>query len=144
MTTLASGPAANVIVLDAWAMLAYLNEEPAAQQVRQVLRRTRRNEILALLSIINYGECLYLSERRVGHENVPVVAGHIDQLAVEIVPADRKLVFEAAHLKANYPISYADAFAAALALRHKARLMTGDPEFKALERVISIHWLPAK
>jgi len=141
VTTPAMGPAANVIVLDSWALLAYLNEEPAAQQVRQVLRRARRHEILALISIMNFGECLYTLERRVGREHTLEVAGHIDQLPIEVVLADRKLVFEAAHLKANYPVSYADAFAAALAMRHRARLMTGDLEFKALEKEVAIHWL---
>jgi ribonuclease VapC len=54
------------------------------------------------------------------------------------------LVFEAAHLKARYPISYADAFAAALAKRNGAHLMTGDPEFKAVEPEVAIHWLTAR
>jgi hypothetical protein len=37
---------------------------------------------------------------------------------------------------------YADAFAAALAMREGAVLVTGDPEFKALESTLSIQWLP--
>ena len=68
----------------------------------------------------------------------------MDELVVEVVPVDRPLVFAAAHLKARYPISYADAFAAALAKQNQARLMTGDPEFKAVEPEVAIHWLPAR
>ena len=137
-------PDGKVIVLDTWAMLAYLQAEPAAQEVRQALRRARRGELSILFSILNFGECLYVIERRQGLQRALSDANIIDELALEVVPADRPLVFAAAHLKARYPISYADAFAAALAKQNHARLMTGDPEFKAVEPEISIHWLPAR
>jgi hypothetical protein len=39
---------------------------------------------------------------------------------------------------------YADAFATALAKQNRARLMTGDPEFKAVEAEVAVHWLPAR
>jgi ribonuclease VapC len=51
-------------------------------------------------------------------------------------------VFEAAHVKACYPVSYADAFSVALARRNQGRVMTGDPEFKAVESEVRVHWLP--
>ena len=132
-----------MLVLDSWAVLAYLNGEPAAQQVRQVLRKARKRKLRVLLSIINYGEFLYVIERTHGAQKASDTANRIDQLAVQVIPADRALVFEAAHLKARYPISYADAFAVALAQRHRARLMTGDPEFQAIQGEVAIHWLPA-
>lgn len=50
----------------------------------------------------------------------------------------------AAHLKAHYPISYADAFAAVLAQELKATLVTGDPEFHAVQHLIHIEWLSEK
>lgn len=134
----------DVIVLDAWAVLAYLNNEPAAQAVRHVLRRAKRKDIVVLFSLINYGECMYVVERAKGLEAAQAAANIIDQLPLRIVPADRALVFEAAHMKARYPISYADAFSAALAKQNHARLMTGDPEFKAVEPEVAIHWLPAR
>jgi len=131
----------SVLVLDSWAVLAWVNNEPAAPQVRQLLRKARKRELLLLLSIINYGEFLYMIERRNGIDEAADTANRVDQLAVQVIPADRPLVFEAAHLKARYPISYADAFAAALAKRYKASVITGDREFKALEREVAIHWL---
>ena len=137
-------PGSKVIVLDAWAMMAYLNLEPSAQEVRQVLRRAMRGEILALFSLINYGECLYVVERKKGPEEVQRSSSAIDQLPVRIVPVDRPLVFAAARLKARYPISYADAFAAAVAKRYGGRVMTGDPEFKAVDPEVVIHWLPTR
>jgi predicted nucleic acid-binding protein len=38
-------------------------------------------------------------------------------------------------------MSYADCFAAALSKQKNAELLTGDPEFKAVEKDIKIHWL---
>ncbi len=129
-------------VLDTWAVLAYLDGEPAAQQVRSLLRRARRGSATVLLSIINYGESLYVVERERGLQQAQQAVGIIDQLPLRVVPADRALVFEAAHVKARYAISYADAFSVALAKRALGRVMTGDPEFKAVEAAVGIDWLP--
>jgi predicted nucleic acid-binding protein len=47
----------------------------------------------------------------------------------------------AADFKPRFKLSLADAFAAALAKEKKTELITGDPEFKPLEKVIKVHWL---
>ena len=47
----------------------------------------------------------------------------------------------AADFKARFPMSLADAFAAALAKEKNAELVTGDPEFKAVEKEIKVAWL---
>ena len=56
---------------------------------------------------------------------------------------DEDLLLTAASLKANFPISYADSFAAALAKIKNCVLLSGDPELKLLEnnKVIAIEWL---
>ena len=113
-------------MLDTWALLAYLDGEPAAQHVRQVLRSARRKQVVVLLSLIAYGECLYVIEREQGFHQAQRAIGIIDQLALRVMPADRPLVFEAAHVKAHYPVSYADAFSVALARRNNGCVMTGD------------------
>jgi predicted nucleic acid-binding protein len=135
-------PGRNVRILDTWAMLAYLDGEPAAPLVRQVLRLARRKRAIVLFSLINYGESLYVIEREHGLQQAQRAIGIIDQLAVQVVPADRLLVFEAAHVKARHPISYADSFCVALARRHHGRVMTGDREFAAVESEVGIEWLP--
>ena len=134
----------NLLVLDTWAMMAFLQAEPAAQEVRQTLRNADEKKVVVLFCLINFGECLYVMERWHGAREAARAAGIIDELPLHVVPADRQLVFAAAHIKARYPISYADAFAAALAKRHGARLMTGDAEFKAVEHEVAMHWLPTR
>jgi ribonuclease VapC len=65
----------------------------------------------------------------------------VEATALEIVPVERELALMAAHIKAEHAIAYADTFAAALAQRAGATLVTGDPEFKLLDGVLDIHWL---
>jgi len=70
----------------------------------------------------------------------------VDQLPVKIVPVSRATVLAAAHIKALYPISYADAFAVVTAQDRQCILLTGDPEFRsvAADALISVEWLPRR
>jgi len=51
------------------------------------------------------------------------------------------VVIPAAQIKTQYPISYADAFAVALAQELNAIIVTGDPEFKQVESIVTLFWL---
>ena len=66
----------------------------------------------------------------------------MEATALKIVSVDRELALMTAHIKAEHAIAYADSFAAALAQQCAAKLVTGDPEFKLLEGVLDIRWLP--
>jgi uncharacterized protein len=68
------------------------------------------------------------------------VAARIDALPVTLRGVDRALVQAAAMLKAQHPIAYADAFAAATAQQLQVPVVTGDPEFRRLERLVTIAW----
>lgn len=131
----------QIYVLDAFALLAYLRGEPGAERVRDLLLRARSGEARLYLCLVNYGEVLYISERQGGRPAAEEAIRIIDHLPLETVLADRDLTFAAAHLKARYPISYADAFAAALAQKLSATLVTGDPEFRKVEALVEIEWL---
>ena len=62
-------------------------------------------------------------------------------MPIEIVPADLHQTHQAAIYKATNKMSYADCFGAALAKIKNAEFVTGDPEFKAVEKEIKINWL---
>ena len=132
----------KVYVLDSFAVVAYLDNEAAAPFVRDLLRRARRESIELWLSLINYGECLYIVERERGLQAAHRTIGIIDQLPIKIADIDRGLTFAAAHLKAQHTMFYADAFSAAVAKVKDGILLTGDAEFKSVEPEIPIHWLP--
>jgi len=65
----------------------------------------------------------------------------VESLPLELLDASRDLVLDAAHVKAHYTISYADAFAVAAAMRARAIVLTGDPEFSAVVELVDVEWL---
>jgi predicted nucleic acid-binding protein len=128
-------------VLDSFALLVYLQDEPPAQRIEQLLEETNREKSRIFLSTINLGELLYIIERRGGIAKSQDALALIRQLPIELIPADEQLIFAAAHIKANHPISYADAFVVAVAIQEDAAILTGDPEFHSVETVAKVEWL---
>lgn len=128
-------------VLDSFALLAYLQKERFSSHVLEIIEAAQANTARLWLSIINYGEIVYIIERGFGLETAQKTIALIDQLPITVVEADRRLTFDAAHIKANYSISYADAFSAALAIVKEAAVVTADPEFKKIDKFVDIHWL---
>jgi len=58
--------------------------------------------------------------------------------------ADNSYMFitlEAARLKGKHAVAYADCFAAALGVQKKAKVVTGDPEFKKFGGTVSVEWI---
>lgn len=112
-------------VLDAWAVVAYLNGvEPAATRVAFALRAR------PVMSWINLGEVHYVVQRAHGPDEADAVVRDLrPRLALEAPSPER--VMDAARLKAQHRLSYADAFAAATAVACKGMLLTGDPELLA-------------
>ena len=47
----------------------------------------------------------------------------------------------AEQVKAHHAVSYADAFAIALAQEKEAPVITGDPEFEKVEYLVKVIWL---
>lgn len=110
-------------VLDSWAVLGLLDSaEPAASRVQEVLDGSR-----PLMSWINVGEVFYIVRRDQGDASAHQVVRDLRPQVQLDLPSERR-VLEAATLKSDYPLAYADAFAAATAIAYQAVLLTGDPE----------------
>jgi ribonuclease VapC len=133
-----------VYVLDSFALLAYLGGERGMARVRELLENSTRGQCHAVLSLISLGEVLYITERERSLPKAQQALAAIEQLPLEILPASRDAVLAAAHFKARFPISYADAFVVAAAQEHDATIVTGDPEFDAVKGLARIEWLPGK
>lgn len=121
-----------VYVLDACALLRLAQAEPGMETVREYLYSAHRKECVALLNQINLGEVVYRIGKVLGWLTAERKRDEIKLLPLTIVPFDHEIFWAAVRLKAEYPISYADAFAAALAMTRGATLLTTDPEFGAL------------
>ena len=130
-------------VLDSWALLAFFEDEPAAEEVEKLLAEADHGTHTLLLSVVNWGEVYYSTMRKVSQKAAEQKATEIAVLPIELVPveADLYLVRQAAIYKASGKLAYADAFAAALAKLRNAELVTGDHDFKAVEGEIKIWWL---
>ncbi len=128
-------------VLDSFALLAYLEEEPGAAEVEEILAACNKTTAESWLSIVNFGEVLYITEREQGLQAAQRVVAIVDQLPLRVMEADRSRTFAAAHVKAHYALSYADAFAVALAQEVDGQVVTGDPEFEKTEDLAPVRWI---
>jgi predicted nucleic acid-binding protein len=81
----------------------------------------------ATMSWINLGEILYVLTRAAGPDAARATVDDLVRILDARIP-DRATILEAAAIKANHRMSYADAFAAATAIRLALPLWTGDPE----------------
>jgi len=129
------------LVLDSFALLALLRGEPGAKVVRDLLILAAEGNVTLLMSEINLGEVLYQVERRHGADEASETLSELEAIPIRMMEVTRARLLTAAHLKANHPIAYADAFAAALAQEYGATLVTGDPQFRALAPALEIEWL---
>lgn len=130
-------------VLDSWALIAFFEDEPAADGVEKLLQQATDEKQRLLMSVVNWGEVYYSTMRAVSQEAAEQKAQEIAALPIDIIGVsdDLTLTRQAAVFKARHKMSYADCFAAALAKQKNAQLVTGDPEFRAVEKEIQINWL---
>jgi len=94
-------------LFDSHALLALFQKEEGAEIVADVLNKLRAQRLHGLICVINLGEILYLTKRRFGDEKKIEVIGRIHQLGFKILPVPDSLVYQAAEIKAQYPMSYA-------------------------------------
>ena len=130
-------------VLDSWALIAFFEDEPAAEEVEKLLQQAAAEKHKLLLSVVNWGEIYYNTMREVSQEAAEQKVRELATLPIDIVGVgdDLALARQAAIYKATHKMSYANCFAAALAKLRNAELVTGDPEFKEVEKGIKINWL---
>jgi predicted nucleic acid-binding protein len=128
-------------VLDANAVIRYLIKGPGIERLDKLFAQAQRGESRLSISVINRGEALYVLARRVGMleaiETVRVLAHYVESAEVAEKQADG-----ASTLKFIYKMGYADCFAAELAIRTGATLVTADPEFAKLGKQIKVLALP--
>ena len=128
-------------LFDSHALLAFFQKEKGAGIVAKILRNAEKLSLNRLICVINLGEIIYMTKRRFGDQKKVELLGRVHQLGFKILPVPESLVYKAAELKAEYPISYADCIALACTLEHSAVLVTSDPEFKKVAHLVRIQWI---
>ncbi len=119
-------------VLDSYALLAFFRNEEGGEKIEQLLNDAAANKHELYITCINAGEVYYMSSRKDGVTKAELAWKAMRQFPIHIIDTDVEFTLAAAKMKAKYPISYADAFAAALTIKKKATLITGDNEFDTL------------
>ena len=108
-------------VLDAWALLAWVQDErPAAGKVQKMLDESEAGSLELAINVLNLGEVYYRLAKTKGENHSQAFLRDFKNMPVLTLSVSNRLVFEAARLKARHPISYADAFALATAIQEAA------------------------
>ena len=134
----------TTFILDTWAIIAWLKrQKPASERTRELLKGVERGDCRLLINIVNVGEIFYVcaKARNIAYSRRVL---QVLQPRLTTISASDELVMMAVSLKAKYPISYADGFAAATAITVGAPLVTGDPELAAMasvEKTLRLEWI---
>jgi len=128
-------------ILDSYALLAYFQAEPAGAKVRNILKVAAAGSAKAFLSFISLVEIYDIVARKRGEEKAGAITEDISRLPIDLVDVTKERVLAAARVKAQHPVSYADAFVVATGIEFTATIVTGDPEFKETEFRVAVLWL---
>ncbi len=127
-------------VLDASALMTFFENRAGADKVEALLVEAVAAQRTLAMSVVNWGEVYYAIWRAHGEKAATAKLQAIAQLPIQVSGVDMELARQAASLKAQYNLPYADCFAAALAQARKATLFTADKDFERVESLIKIVW----
>ena len=129
------------LILDTWAVIAYLEDEPSGQHIADLIADAHEEEIPIYMSVVNAGEVWYIIAREISEQEANNSIKELHDLRIQFENVDWELTQEAARFKSKNKMSYADCYAAALAKTREGDLVTGDTEFKAVEGQVKIQWV---
>jgi predicted nucleic acid-binding protein len=121
--------------------MRYLTKGPGIERLDKLFAQAQRGEASLSMSVINRGEVLYNLAKRAGMLEA-VAALRTMAHYVESVDATEEQANGAAALKFIYKLGYADCFAADLAIRRGATLVTADRDFVKLGKQLKVLALP--
>lgn len=130
-----------VYIFDTFALASYFLGEEPGKKIRNLMKKLEKRKEKAFLCEINLGELYYALFRKKGQAMAEEAIEDIKTLPITLIPAEWDLILQAAKIKATKPISFADAFVAALAQEKEGTIVTHDPEFKIFENEVEILWL---
>jgi uncharacterized protein len=134
------------LILDSWPVMEWLKgRRPVADGFRLHLERAQSGSVHLLLSSINLGEIYYSCWKEWGEQRADAVLDQLRKHPIQIVHPTERAVLAAARVKAQYPVSYADAFAVVLAVEFGGAVLTGDQDFLPLAAngLAKVEWIGA-
>jgi predicted nucleic acid-binding protein len=128
-------------VLDANALVRLFRNTPGAQTVDELIGQAKSGRAHLNISVVNLTEVLYILARFFGQEKALECVDK-SRRVVEPFAVDEQIAIDTATLRIRYKLGLADCFAAELAIRTGATLVTADPEFAKLGKRLKILPLP--
>ncbi len=130
-------------MLDANALSGFFEGRPrVAERIRQLIDEARREDVPLLMSAVTWGEVFYIEWRWHGEGMAWQLEGMLRELPIAIIGVELERASRAGALKQKHGLGYADSFAAELAIERRAWLVTADPEFSKVGKVLSVLALP--
>ena len=111
------------MLFDAHAILKWIQKEAGYEKVKRLMVGCRDGSVIGYMNFLNLGEVYYKSIRTAGTEKAKVFLENFQRLPINLVLPDKELIWKASEIKAEYPISFADCFAAATALGPAAMVL---------------------
>ena len=133
-------PAAKVV--DSWALVAWVQEEPGGSAVDRFLLRADAGELQLLMSWYNVAETFYTVAKRKKLAVAEEFLTRLPSLPIRLVLPDEEGIIAAARVKASHAVALGDAFAIALAQSEAASVVTGDPEIRR-SKLVPVDWVGA-
>ena len=131
-------------VLDASALLRYVDNEPGGGEVEKLLNRSLDGDIQLFMSVVNWGEVLHSVLKNHGQAAMEAFESHYQSLPIRMLVVDQVVARVAAELRFRFKIPYADAFAAAAAVQNQATVVTADYDFTLVRGTVKVQFLPTK
>jgi predicted nucleic acid-binding protein len=128
-------------VLDSYALISYLEREEGYGEVAKIFDDCVAKDREVFVCVVNWGEVIYHALRAGGEKTAFLAEDAMRALPMQVVEANKELTYQAARLKASKKMSYADCFAAGLAMKKRCELVSGDKEFKQVEKEVKIRWI---
>ncbi len=135
---------ADRFLLDTSAFVTFLQGEPGAPRVLELLEQAALHEAEVFACFVSLTEVQYITFHDFGDEAARKAITDLKRLAITWQHSDEALCASAAEVKARHKVSFADAFVAAAALRVEATLVHKDPEFASVTILVKQEMLPPK
>jgi uncharacterized protein with PIN domain len=123
-----------------WAMVAWVQQEPAAPLVRQFLLDADSGDVELPMSWLNVAETFYILAKRNSAAVAEEFPIRLPSLPIRIVLPDEEGIMAAARIKAVHPVAFGVAFAIALAQAEHASVITGDDEIRRCG-LVPVDWI---
>ena len=135
----------TVYVLDSSALIRYIDGEPGGDRVKEILKECVKRRVEVWISAVQWGEIAGNLRKRLGAMDEERILSSILPSEARIIAVNGELAVRAAGLRVDHKLAYADCFAVELAMDSPDRvLVTADFEFKSVDRLARIEFLPAK